>query len=132
MTSATTHIALSWSTHGRSGRPPSRPQTMLTVLTQTPPSLSGSLGMYAAGGKCVELFHSRRLGFGQVDRFLRGRTERLRCDCRSIERTHKCAGVLLQRFTVDIFDCVTGLVIAGIVRVTSRTAEQVGFGFRLR
>jgi hypothetical protein len=31
-----------WSARARSGRPPPRPQTMLTVLTQTPPFVSGN------------------------------------------------------------------------------------------
>jgi hypothetical protein len=48
------------------------------------------------------------------------------CDCGGVERTHQCAGVLLQNVTVDILDRVTGPMIAGIVWATSRTAEQAG------
>jgi hypothetical protein len=42
MMSAMTTVARIWSARARSGRPPSRPQTMLTVLTQTPPFISGN------------------------------------------------------------------------------------------
>ena len=48
------------------------------------------------------------------------------CDCGGVERTHQCAGVLLQNVTVDILDRVTGPMIAGIVWAVSRTAEQAG------
>jgi hypothetical protein len=42
MMSAMTTVARIWSARARSGRPPSRLQTMLTVLTQTPPFVSGN------------------------------------------------------------------------------------------
>src|SRR3954464_2572980 len=56
----------------------------------------------------------------------------LSCDCGNVQRTYKCVGVLLQNLTVDIFDCVTGPVIAGIVRLISRTPEQADMGFRFQ
>jgi hypothetical protein len=37
MTPASTNIAPGWSAHARLSKPPSQPQTTLTVLTQTPP-----------------------------------------------------------------------------------------------
>jgi hypothetical protein len=42
MMSAMTTVARIWSARARSGRPPSRPQTMQTMLTQTPPFISGN------------------------------------------------------------------------------------------
>src|SRR5205807_2196700 len=74
--------------------------------------MSGSRNVSYPEGKDIELFQlSRRRG---------------------VERTYKCAGVLLQNVTVDIFDCATGPMIAGIVRAASRTTEQAGLGLRLR
>ena len=59
-----------------------------------------------------------------------GRRHGFSCDCGNVQRTYKCVGVLLQNVTVDIFDGVTGPVIAWIVRMISRTPEQADMGFR--
>jgi hypothetical protein len=53
--SATTAIAPIWSARARLGRPRSQPQTMLTVLTQTPPSVSDSGGMWASSSAFLGL-----------------------------------------------------------------------------
>src|SRR5215831_16399943 len=76
--------------------------------------------------------HSGRAGIRRSRRTQITQYLALSCDRRGVERTHQCAGVLLQNVTVDILDSVTGPMIAGIVRATSRTAEQAGLDLRLR
>src|SRR5215475_1625347 len=89
---------------------------------------SPSTSVVPLSNQVTTLNHKRFKGFKMFsDGYLA-----LSCDRGGIERTHQCAGVLLQNVTVDILDSVTGPMITWIVRATSRTAKQAGLDLRLR
>src|SRR5262249_55308812 len=88
-------------------------------------------GLHYATATRVHSSNHLLFGSRQVDRRrsrVAIRARRARC---SAERAHESAGVLLQDLAIDILSCVAGPVIAGIIRATRSTAEQLSLLLRL-